>query len=131
MLNTVLAKTKTWVAQLGVLVATIKNPYSVECKFQKQNCRREKNAVLAKTSRDRKNCPPDGAICISCKIVHQMAPLALVPNLATRWSHMNWLQIWPPDDTTCICCKFDHQMAPLALVTNLPTRWLHLHCFQS
>ena len=26
---------------------------------------------------------PDGAICISCKIVHQMASLALVANLAT------------------------------------------------
>ena len=31
-----------------------------------------------------------------------MAPLALVPNLATRWCHLHWLQIWPPDDTTCI-----------------------------
>ena len=37
------------------------------------------------------------------KIVHQMVPLAIVPNLAT----------------TCIGCKFGHQMAPLALPQSL------------
>ena len=30
----------------------------------------------------------NGAICISCKIVHQMAPLASVENLATRRRHL-------------------------------------------
>ena len=39
-------------------------------------------------------------------------PLALVPNLATKWYHLHQLQIWPPDCATCITCKFDHQMAP-------------------
>ena len=31
-----------------------------------------------------------------------MAPLALVQNLATRWSHLHWLQISPPDGTDYI-----------------------------
>ena len=48
--------------------------------------------------------PPDGTTCIGCKFGHQMAPLGLVPNLATRWRHLHWLQIWPPDGTTCITC---------------------------
>ena len=33
--------------------------------------------------------PPDGATCISCKYGHQMAPLALVANLATIWHHLH------------------------------------------
>ena len=57
-------------------------------------------------------------------------PLALVPNLATKWHHLHQLQIWPPDCATCISCKFDHQMAPLALVAKLATRWRHLHELQ-
>ena len=32
---------------------------------------------------------PDGATCISYKFSHQMAPLALLPNLVTRWRHMH------------------------------------------
>ena len=32
--------------------------------------------------------------------VVRMAPLALVPNLATRWRHLYQLQIWPPGGTT-------------------------------
>ena len=44
----------------------------------------------------------------SCKFGHQMAPFTLVPNLATRWRHLHWLQIWPPDDTTCNGYKFAH-----------------------
>ena len=68
--------------------------------------------------------PPDGANCISCKFAHQMAPLALVPYLTTRWHHLHWLQTWPPDGTTWISCKFGHQMSPLVLDTNLTTRWL-------
>ena len=46
-----------------------------------------------------------------------MAPLPLIPNLVTRWCHLNWFQIWSPDGITCISSKFGHQMAPLALVT--------------
>ena len=57
-----------------------------------------------------------------------MAPLALVPNLTTRWHHLHYLQIWPPDGATCISSKFGHQMAPPALVTNLLTSFSHLHC---
>ena len=68
--------------------------------------------------------PPDGANCISCKFAHQMAPLALVPYLTTRWHHLHWLQTWPPDGTTWISYKFGHQMSPLVLVPNLTTRWL-------
>ena len=73
------------------------------------------------------NCPPDGAICISCKFGQQMAPLALVPNLATRWRYLHWLQIWPQDGTTCISYKFSYQVESLALVAKLSTRWRHLH----
>ena len=32
---------------------------------------------------------PDGATCISSKFGHQMAPLALVPILVTRWRHLH------------------------------------------
>ena len=32
---------------------------------------------------------PDGATCISYKFGHQMAPVALVPNLVTRWRHLH------------------------------------------
>ena len=35
-----------------------------------------------------------------------MEPLALVANLATRWCHLHYLQIWPPDG---IGSKFGHQ----------------------
>ena len=55
----------------------------------------------------------------------QMAPLALVPNLATRWYHLHLLKIWPPDGATGISSKFVHQVAPLGCVTNLATRWHH------
>ena len=64
---------------------------------------------------------------MSWNIGHQMAQFALVPNLAIRWSHMHWLQIWPPDGTTCISFKIGHQMAPLTWVAKLATRWRHLH----
>ena len=33
-------------------------------------------------------------------------PLALVPNLATKWHHLHQLQIWPPDGASCISVKF-------------------------
>ena len=64
-----------------------------------------------------------GITNISCKFGHQMAPLALVANMATRWRHLHYLQIWPPDGVTC---KYGHQMAPLTLIANLATRWRHL-----
>ena len=57
------------------------------------------------------------ATCIGSKFDHQIAPLALVTNLTTRWRHLHWLQIWPPDGTTCISSKFVHQMAPLETIT--------------
>ena len=44
-----------------------------------------------------------------------MAPLALVPNLATRWRHLHWLQIWPPDGTTCI--SWLHQLESSSVET--------------
>ena len=43
-----------------------------------------------------------------------VAPLALVPNLATRWRHLHELKNWPQDGATGISSKFGHQMAPLA-----------------
>ena len=60
------------------------------------------------------------------EVGHQMTPLTLVANLATRQRHLHWFQFWPPDGATCISCKFGHQMAPLALVPILATRWCHL-----
>ena len=55
-----------------------------------------------------------------------MAPLPLIPNLVTRWCHLNWFQIWSPDGITCISSKFGHQMAPLALVTIATLPWIVL-----
>ena len=34
---------------------------------------------------------PDGATCIGCKFGDQMALLAMVVNLATRWHYLHWL----------------------------------------
>ena len=58
----------------------------------------------------------------------QMALLALVVNLATRWHCLHQLQIWPLGGASCISCKLGHQMAPLALVPKLATRLHRLHC---
>ena len=71
----------------------------------------------------------DSVTWIKCS--NNMALLALVAYLATRWRHLHQLQIWPPDGTTCISSKSGHQMAQLALVQNLVIRWRHLHCLQS
>ena len=49
---------------------------------------------------------------------NNMARLALVAHLATRWRHLHYLQIWPPDGTTCIIRKFDHHMTSLGSVLN-------------
>ena len=43
-----------------------------------------------------------GTTCIRCKFDHQITPLALVANLATRWRHLHCIQRWPPDCVTCI-----------------------------
>ena len=62
---------------------------------------------------------------------YQVASLALVTNLATRWRHLRWFQFWPPGGTTCISYKFGHQVAPLAHCLWLPY-WhnqLVLSCF--
>ncbi len=32
--------------------------------------------------------PPDDTTCTSCKVGHQMAPLALISNLNTMWHHL-------------------------------------------
>ena len=64
------------------------------------------------------------------KFGNNMAPLALVTNLAIRWRHLHHLQIWSPDGATCISCRFGHKMVPLALVPHLATRWHHLHYLQ-
>ena len=50
---------------------------------------------------------------------HQMAPLALVPYLTTRWHHLHWLQTWTPDGITWISWKFGHQMSPLVPVLKI------------
>ncbi len=39
--------------------------------------------------RELQSWPPDGTTRISHKVVHQMAPLALVPNLTTRWCQLH------------------------------------------
>ena len=86
--------------------------------------------------------PPGGTTCISWKFSHQVTPLAIVGNLATRTRNLNYLKIWPPGGTiciswkfwppsgsTCISWKFGDQVVSLVLVINLATRWHHLYCF--
>ena len=89
-------------------------------------------------------CPPGGVSCISSNFGHQVALLAVVENLASRWhylysckcgqqfvllapSGLHLFQIRPPDGATCISYKFYHHMAHFALVAKLSTRWRHLH----
>ena len=36
------------------------------------------------------------------KFSHQLAPLALIPNLATGWPNLHFLVTWPPGSNTCI-----------------------------
>ena len=91
--------------------------------FHTQN--EEKSQNIARGTTD-----PEIDSVTRIKFSNNITPLALVTNLATRWRHLHWLQIWLPDGATCIGCKFGHQMAPLALVTNLATRWRHLHWLQ-
>ena len=45
---------------------------------------------------------------------NNMVPLTIVANLATRWRHLHYLQIWPTDSAIYINCKFGLQMASLA-----------------
>ena len=57
--------------------------------------------------------PPDGALfiggnlvtCIEYKFGHYLARLASVANLATRWRHLDQLQIGSPSGTTCTSSK--------------------------
>ena len=95
-------------------------------------------------------CPPDGATCISSIFDHQMASLALVTNMSTRWHHKtlpeaqrtqnidsitwvnlstiivwnwfqwNFLQIWPPDGATCNGCQFCHWWTTCTLIPIWP-----------
>ena len=74
--------------------------------------------------------PPGGATCIRYRLSHQVAPLASVGNLVTRWCHLYFFKIKPPCGSTCISSKFSHQVAPLVLVQNLTTRWRHLSKFE-
>ena len=42
------------------------------------------------------------ATCISWKLGHQVAQLALVQHLVIRWRHLHCFQSWPPGHVTCI-----------------------------
>ena len=55
--------------------------------------------------------------------------LAIVPILATRWSHLYWFHVWPLDSTTCTSCRFGQQLGLLELVASLATKCCHLHKF--
>ena len=68
-----------------------------------------------------------GPLCLWQCLTCQVASLALVLILATRWRYLNCLPMWPPDGTTCISCRFGQQLALLELVTSLVTKWCHLH----
>ena len=50
-----------------------------------------------------------------------MAPLALVPNLATRWRHLHWFQNWPPGCLTCIATLPLNAFLALAVGIDLVT----------
>ena len=67
-----------------------------------------------------------GSTCISSKFYHQLAILALVTNLATRWRHLHLMR-YLVDNFATNSCKIVHQIAPLVLVANLATRWRYLH----
>ena len=43
-----------------------------------------------------------------------------------RWHHLYWLQIWPPGGATCIGWKFGYRVALVALVASLATRQCHI-----
>ena len=46
----------------------------------------------------------------SCKFDHQMAPLVLLANLASR-HNLDWFKIWSSGGAICIVCKVSHQAA--------------------
>ena len=77
--------------------------------------------------------------CLRCIFGHQIALLALVAYMATRWRHLHYWQIWPseashlhylqigpPSVTTCIGSTVGHQVAPL--FPKLSTRLRHTAC---
>ena len=45
--------------------------------------------------------PPGGATCISYNFSHQVPPLPLAENFATKWRHLHELQILPPCQPPC------------------------------
>ena len=47
----------------------------------------------ATTVHQLQNWPPGSATCSTCKFGYQVAPLALVQNLVTRWRYLHWLQV--------------------------------------
>ena len=49
---------------------------------------------------------------------NNMAPFALVANLATRWCHLHKLKIWPPYGSTCISL---HRLLALPHYLELPS----------
>ena len=61
-------------------------------------------------------------------VYHAVVQLTLIPNLATNWCHLHWLQIKPPDGAAYIGSKFSKHVVPL--FPNLTTRWRHLRWFQ-
>ena len=66
--------------------------------------------------------------CLSHLLCHiALAPIALVPNLATRWHHLHELKNWPQDGATCISCKFSHQLESLALPHCVGMPYWHYH----
>ena len=57
---------------------------------------------------------------------HDVVQLTLIPNLATNWRHLHWLQIQPPDGAAYIGSRFSQHVVSLVLFSNLTTRWRHL-----
>ena len=61
-----------------------------------------------------------------------MAPLALVANMATRWCHLQKLQIWSPDGATCISLHHLHCLialnCPLGIISQY---WVGIFISQS
>ena len=88
--------------------------------------------LLALSMKNIARWPLDGATCISSKFGHLMAPLALVPNFATRWRHSHWFRCWPPGWVTCIAtlpwAPFWHYQLVLSWYLHQPeSHQLSLH----
>ena len=57
--------------------------------------------------------PPDGATSNGYKFSHQMALLALVPVLTTRWRYLHWLQV-------CLWLPYWHHQLVLSCYLHQP-----------